>query len=205
LAPEKRSVERPSVRPAMCERSPLGLPHTQIRMPGCPRVAEILLMSSPQTPRVCGDLKTRPKFVGSDSWGQIFCQLSETEREHEEEGRAGGRGAQLRYARGSRASRVCARTSTYPRTGIPAGPVRTLAWLQGRCARSLPGDPCAQLILLTRIAVPVQWRCRQSESRNTHHGRMSWTPRGFQLLQLSLRSMDSRARATCRSWTRMIC
>ncbi len=43
-------------------------------------------MSSPQTPRVCGDLKTRPKFVGSDSWGQIFCQLSETERELEEEG-----------------------------------------------------------------------------------------------------------------------
>jgi hypothetical protein len=78
-----------------------------------------------------------PSFVGSDSWGQIFCQLSETEREHEEEGRAGGRGAQLRYARGSRASRVCARTSTYPRTGIPAGPVRTLAWLQGRCAPAL--------------------------------------------------------------------
>jgi hypothetical protein len=47
----------------------------------------------------------------------------------------------------------------------------------------LPGDPCAhlrgpQLILLTRIAVPVQWRCRQSKSRKTlHHddGRMSWT------------------------------
>jgi hypothetical protein len=35
-----------------------------------------------------------------DSWGQIFCQLSETEREdEEEEGRADGRGAQLRYAR----------------------------------------------------------------------------------------------------------
>ena len=65
MAPAKRSVERPSVRPAMCERSPLWLPHTQIRMQGCPRVAEILLMSSPQTPRVCGDLKTRPKFVGS--------------------------------------------------------------------------------------------------------------------------------------------
>ena len=63
-----------------------------------------------------------------------------------------------RYARGSRASRVCARTSTHPRTGIPAGPVRTLAGLQGRCARwpgSLPGDPCAQLILLTPIAVPT--------------------------------------------------
>jgi hypothetical protein len=48
LAPEKSDLERPSVRPAMCERSPLG-----------------------------GDLKTRPKFVGSDSWGQFFCQLSE--------------------------------------------------------------------------------------------------------------------------------
>ena len=92
----------------------------------------------------------------------------------------GGQLVQMRYARGSRASRVCARTSTHPRphprtkkvtpfqnspvsTGIPAGPVRTLAGLQGRCARLLPGDPCAQLILLTRIAVPVQWRCRQSE------------------------------------------
>jgi hypothetical protein len=57
------------------------------------------------------------------------------EREDEEEGRAGGRGVKLQYARGSRASRVCARTSTHPRTGIPAGPVRTLAGLQGRCAR----------------------------------------------------------------------
>ena len=47
-------------------------------------------------------------------------------------GRADGRGAQLRYARGSRAFRVCARTSTHPRTGIPAGPVRTLARMQGR-------------------------------------------------------------------------
>jgi hypothetical protein len=47
----------------MCERSPLGLPHTQSRMSGCPRVAEILLMSSPQTLRVCGELKTRPTFV----------------------------------------------------------------------------------------------------------------------------------------------
>ena len=42
-----------------------------------PRVVEILLMNSPKTLRVCGDLKTRPKFVGSDSWGQFFCQLSE--------------------------------------------------------------------------------------------------------------------------------
>jgi hypothetical protein len=58
LAPEKSDLERPSVRPAMCERSPLGLPHTQNRMSGRPRVAEILLMSSPKTLRVCGDLKT---------------------------------------------------------------------------------------------------------------------------------------------------
>ena len=42
-------------------------------------------MSSPKTLRVCGDLKTRPKFVGSDSWGQFFCQLSEIEREDQEE------------------------------------------------------------------------------------------------------------------------
>jgi hypothetical protein len=48
---------------------------------------------------------------------------------------------------------VCARTTT-------AG----LACLH-RAHPHLPGDPCAhwpgpQLILLTRIAVPVQWRCR---------------------------------------------
>jgi hypothetical protein len=112
----------------MCERSPLGLPHTQTRMSWRPRVVEILLMNPPKTLRVCGDLKTRPKFVGSDSWGQFFCQLSETEREDQEEGGQAEGG----YARGSRASRVCARTSTHPRTGIPAGPVRTLAGLQGR-------------------------------------------------------------------------
>jgi len=46
---KKSDREQPSVRPAMCERSPLGLPHTQNRMSGRPRVAEILLMSSPQT------------------------------------------------------------------------------------------------------------------------------------------------------------
>ncbi len=55
-------------------------------------------------------------------------------------------GTQLRYARGSRASRVCARTSTYPRTGIPAGPVRTLAWLQGRCAPALQARCSAILV-----------------------------------------------------------
>jgi len=54
MAPEKSDLERPSVRPGMCERSPLGLPHTQNRMSGRPRVVEILLMSSPKTLRVCG-------------------------------------------------------------------------------------------------------------------------------------------------------
>ena len=38
------------MRLGMCEISPLGLPHTQNRMSGRPQVAEILLMSSPQTP-----------------------------------------------------------------------------------------------------------------------------------------------------------
>jgi len=50
LAPEKSDREQPSVRLTMCERSPPGFPHTQIRIPGCPRVAEILLMSSPTDP-----------------------------------------------------------------------------------------------------------------------------------------------------------
>ena len=62
---KKSHREQPIVRLAMCERSSLGLPHTQNRMSRRPRVPEILLMRSPQTPRVCGDLKTRPKFVGS--------------------------------------------------------------------------------------------------------------------------------------------
>jgi hypothetical protein len=44
LSPEKSDPERPSVRPPMCARSPLGLPHTQNRMSGSPRVAEILLI-----------------------------------------------------------------------------------------------------------------------------------------------------------------
>jgi hypothetical protein len=125
----------------MCERSPLGLPHTQNRMSWHPRVAEILLMSFPKTLRVCGDLKTSPKFVGwLDSWGQSFCQLSETEREDEEEGRAGGRGAQLRYARTSltRFPGVCAHihAPTHRNTcracehaGRVAGPVGGLAIL----------------------------------------------------------------------------
>jgi hypothetical protein len=80
--------------------------------------------------RVCGDLKTVSEVCGVGQLGAIFCQLSEAER-----GRAGGRGAQLRYARGSCASRVCASTSTHPRTGIPAGQVRTLAGLQGVAVR----------------------------------------------------------------------
>ena len=44
---KKSDREQPSVRLAMCERSPLGLPHTQNRMSGRPRVAEMLLMRSP--------------------------------------------------------------------------------------------------------------------------------------------------------------
>ena len=55
---EKSHREQPIVRLVMCERSSLGLPHTQNRMSGRPRVTEIL-----QTLRVRGDLKTRPKFV----------------------------------------------------------------------------------------------------------------------------------------------
>ena len=47
MAPEIFYREQPSVRPDMCQRSPLGLPHTQNRMSGRPRVAEILVMSSP--------------------------------------------------------------------------------------------------------------------------------------------------------------
>ena len=147
---KKSHREQPIVRLAMCERSSLGLPHTQNRMSGRPRVAEILLMRSPKTLRVRGDLKTRPKFVGSDSsffgsWSSVVVRRGRCRAEDEEEGRAGGRGVQLRYARGSRASRVCARTSTHPRTGIPAGPVRTLAGLQGRCARLLPGKSPSSL------------------------------------------------------------
>ncbi len=70
-------------------------------------------------------------------------------------------------------------------------------------------DPCAhrpgpQHILLTRIAVPVQWRCRQSESRKSLHGRISWRPRVFQLLHLPSRTMECRARTTCCDWMRMI-
>jgi hypothetical protein len=49
---EKSHREQPIVRLAMCERSPLGLPRTQNRMSGRPRVAEILLMNSSQTPNL---------------------------------------------------------------------------------------------------------------------------------------------------------
>ena len=59
----------------MCERSPLGLPHTQIRMQGCPRVAEILLMSSPQTPRVLWGPENKAKVRGVGcTVGAIFLQ-----------------------------------------------------------------------------------------------------------------------------------
>ncbi len=46
---KKSHREQPIVRLAMCERSSLGLPHTENRMSGRPRVAEILLMRSPKT------------------------------------------------------------------------------------------------------------------------------------------------------------
>jgi hypothetical protein len=48
------------MRRGMCERSPLGLPHTQNRMSGRPQVAEILLMRSPQTPKIW----LSPQLVG---------------------------------------------------------------------------------------------------------------------------------------------
>ena len=57
---KKSHREQPIVRLAMCERSSLGLPHTQNRMSGRPRVAEILLMRSPKTLRVRGDLSGNP-------------------------------------------------------------------------------------------------------------------------------------------------
>jgi hypothetical protein len=125
----------------------------------------------------------------------------------ESEDGAGGsrRVGQLRKLHVSRPqASLCAGACVCVRATTAAG----LACLH-RAHPHLPGDPCAhrpgpQLILLTRIAVPVQWRCRQSKNCKTLHGRMSWTPRGCQLLHLSSRSMDSRARATCRSWTRRI-
>ena len=63
--------------------------------------------------------------VGWTVGGNFFANCPKL-REDEKEGRANGRGSHLRYARGSCTSRVCARTSTHPRTGIPAGPVRTI-------------------------------------------------------------------------------
>jgi hypothetical protein len=91
---KKSDREQPSVRLDMCERSPLGLPHTQNRMSGRPQDAEILLMSSPQTLRVCGDRKKGQSLWGRlDGW-QCFLQTVRNcgEREDgEEEGRAGGR------------------------------------------------------------------------------------------------------------------
>jgi hypothetical protein len=106
---------------------------------------------------------------------------------------------------------VCARASLCARVLVCERARTTAAGLAclHHAHPHLPGDSCThrpgpQLILLTRIAVPVQWRCRHSKSRKTLHGIMSWTPRGCQLLHLSSRSMDFRARATCRSWTRRI-
>ena len=155
----------------MCERSPLGLPHTQNRMSGRPQVAEI----------------TAVNFAVKRRAGQ--------------EGGAGGQG--------SCTSCVCAgrrRSSAWVRV-----------WTRKHVLITHPGgtqaradhDPCAhrpgpQHILLTRIAVPVQWRCRQSESRKSLHGRISWRPRVFQLLHLPSRTMECRARTTCCDWMRMI-
>ncbi len=190
---------------AMCERSPLGLPHTQNRMSGRPRVAEILLMRSPKTLRVRGDLKTRPKFVCVLllwGWTVDNFQLSKTVLR----GRT-GRG-------GGPEGRAAAQVACEPTAVV------SVRWCLCVCARSVRVYGClcvraclcalvlvcvlAHTILLTRISVPVQWRCRQSKSRKTLHGIMSWTPRGCQLLHLSSRSMDFRARATCRWWTRRI-
>ena len=41
---KKSDSEQQIVRLDMCERSPLGLSHTQNRMSGCPQVSEILIM-----------------------------------------------------------------------------------------------------------------------------------------------------------------
>jgi hypothetical protein len=72
---KKSHREQPILRLAMCERSSLGLPHTQNRMSGRPRVAEILLMRSPKTLRVSGDLKQGRSLWG---WTVDNFQLSET-------------------------------------------------------------------------------------------------------------------------------
>jgi hypothetical protein len=110
-------------------------------------------MSSPQTLRVCGDLKTRPKFVGLvGQLGQFFfCKLSETVvrgRTRRRVGQGDGRRNQMRYARGSRAPRVRARTPTHPRTRMPAAGAHA-AWLAvalpscSSRAQQVCDDPCA--------------------------------------------------------------
>jgi hypothetical protein len=65
-------------------------------------------------------------------------------------------------------ARLCARVLVCVRARTTAAGLACLH----RAHPHLPGDPCAhrpgpQLILMTRIAVPVQWRCRQSKSRKT--------------------------------------
>jgi hypothetical protein len=65
---KKSHREQPIVRLAMCERSSLGLPHTQNRMSGRPRVAEILLMRSPKTLRVCVFITAGPS-TKMFTWG----------------------------------------------------------------------------------------------------------------------------------------
>ena len=135
-------------------------------------------MSSPKTLRVCGDLKTRPKFVGSiGQLGKIAnCQKL--------------RGRTRRRTGQSEGGRSCGTHEAHALPGCVRAHPRThaLEYLQVRCARwpgcragggvgivsacdsnprsrwpgSLPGNPCTQLILLTPIAVPVQWCAVQS-------------------------------------------
>ena len=78
-----------------------------------------------------------------DSWGQIFCQLSETEREDEEEGRAVGKGAQLRYAR--------TRLTRFP--GVYAH-IHAPEYLQDRCAHAgRTAGPVGGLAILFSLGV----------------------------------------------------
>ena len=87
-------------------------------------------------------------------------------------GQAGGAGGQ-----GSCASCVCAgrrRSCEWVRVRANTHPGGARARAPGGTQARAHHDPCAhrpglQHILLTRIAVPVQWRCRQSESRKSLH------------------------------------
>ena len=180
---KESDLEQPSVRLAMRERSPLGLPHTQSRMSGCPRVAEMLLMSSPQTPRICRDLEKRPKLVCQSLWvGQLGANFLPTvrncgEREDEEEGRAGRRPARAwgpekkRYARGSRAPAPTHRNacSAAAHAVRAAGPVRTLAVRRSLCAPLLPRrltclkHLCAQARLSLNPSTLSRWNPTKME------------------------------------------